>query len=251
MPTEALGQIGHIALWVGTAGMALGTAIFLWLGREIENKEFVVVTVFITLVAAASYLSMALGFSVTELIMQNGETKTIFWGRYVDWVITTPLLLVDLALLANVDRNTLFTLIGLDVFMIVTGLVATLSNVTGHRYIWWGVSTGALVVLLYFLFVILDERAEKQPGDVGSLFATLRNITVVLWLAYPILWLVGTEGLGVVGLGVETAAFMVLDLAAKVGFGILLLKSRETLNVIEFYSGRDEEVGGGEAATAD
>jgi bacteriorhodopsin len=47
---------------------------------------------------------------------------------------------------------------------------------------------------------------------------------VVLWLAYPVLWLIGTEGLGLLPLFWETAAFMVLDLTAKVGFGFILLQ---------------------------
>jgi bacteriorhodopsin len=53
---------------------------------------------------------------------------------------------------------------------------------------------------------------------------------VVIWLVYPAWWLIGTEGLEVVGLGVETAGFAVLDLTAKIGFGlILLLSGREVL----------------------
>jgi bacteriorhodopsin len=43
---------------------------------------------------------------------------------------------------------------------------------------------------------------------------------------YPIAWLVGTEGAGIVPLFVETLLFMILDVTAKVGFGIILLRSR-------------------------
>jgi bacteriorhodopsin len=43
-------------------------------------------------------------------------------------------------------------------------------------------------------------------------------------------WVVGTEGLGIISLYIETAGFMVLDLVAKVGFGIILLSSREVLD---------------------
>jgi bacteriorhodopsin len=50
-----------------------------------------------------------------------------------------------------------------------------------------------------------------------------------LWTAYPIVWLIGTEGLSLIPLYWETAAFMVLDVLAKVGFGFLLLRSRSVL----------------------
>ncbi|MFB6087835.1 MAG: bacteriorhodopsin, partial [Haloarculaceae archaeon] len=61
-------------------------------------------------------------------------------------------------------------------------------------------------------------------------FRTLRTLIVVVWLIYPVWWVVGTEGLGLVRLYVETAGFMVLDLVAKVGFGIVLLSSRDVLD---------------------
>jgi bacteriorhodopsin len=69
-------------------------------------------------------------------------------------------------------------------------------------------------------------------GDAASLFTTLRNIVIVLWLAYPVVWLVGTEGAGLIGLGPETAVFAVLDVAAKVGFGFVLLRSRNVLEEV-------------------
>jgi bacteriorhodopsin len=64
---------------------------------------------------------------------------------------------------------------------------------------------------------------------VKGTFTTLRNLVLVLWTLYPILWIVGTEGAGVVSLYVETLGFMVLDVLAKVGFGFILLRSRAIL----------------------
>jgi bacteriorhodopsin len=62
------------------------------------------------------------------------------------------------------------------------------------------------------------------------LFGRLRNLTIALWLLSPVVWILGTEGtIGVIPLYWETAAFMVLDLSAKVGFGFLLLRSRSVL----------------------
>lgn len=60
---------------------------------------------------------------------------------------------------------------------------------------------------------------------------------VVLWTLYPVWWIVGSEGLGLVDLYIETAGFMVLDLTAKVGFGIVLLRSHSVLE----GTGGDEE----------
>ena len=227
-------------LWIGTAGMFLGMLYFIskgWGEQNERKQEFFIVTIFITAIAFVNYLAMALGFGVT-MVQVGGEALPIYWARYTDWFFTTPLLLLDLGLLAGATRNELTTLVGLDAAMIGTGVLATLTGdwaqgalgVVTQRLIWWGVSTAFLLVLLYFLFGSLTAKAQQIGGSLESKFTTLRNLIVVIWLVYPVWWLIGTEGLAAVGLGVETAGFMVLDLTAKVGFGIILLSSREVLD---------------------
>ena len=233
----------------GTALMKLGTLYFVWLGKDADEsyKEFFIITIFITAIAAANYLSMALGFGVTTLEVENAPSFVpiaengaysldIFWARYSDWLFTTPLLLLDIALLVKASKETIATLIGLDVFMILTGLAATLSQVWINRIVWWAVSTGALIALLYVLAGRVGSKAKEMGGDAESLFGTLRNIIIVLWLAYPAVWLIGSEGAHLIGLGPETALFAVLDVSAKVGFGIVLLRSR---NVLESVTGTE------------
>jgi bacteriorhodopsin len=235
MATPTMG-LEAISLWIGTIGMALGTVYFLAKGWSVDDpreQEYYIVTIFIPAIAAVSYFAMATGYGLIEVDVTGLGTLDIYWARYADWLFTTPLLLLDLGLLAGADRNTIYTLIGLDVFMIGTGLVGALAT-EGQlfRIVWWAISTGALLVLLYFLLGKLSEQAGRRSSEVGALFSQLRNLTLVLWLIYPLIWILGTEGgLAFVPLGVETAAFMVLDLAAKVGFGFLLLRSREVLEL--------------------
>jgi bacteriorhodopsin len=228
-----------VFLWIGAAGMLLGMLYFLvtgWGEDDPKMQEFYIITIFVPAIAFVSYLSMALGYGVIDIADAVSHADKIYWARYADWLFTTPLLLVDLALLAGAGRNTIATLVGLDVAMIITGLVAAMNgeraaglSVDAVRVIWWGVSTGFFLVLLYFLLGTLSDVAGGAPQEVGALFSTLRNLIVVLWTAYPVVWIIGSEGLGYIGLYPETAAFMVLDLAAKVGFGIVLLRSRQTL----------------------
>jgi bacteriorhodopsin len=249
-------QVGSesLWLWLGTLGMFLGMLAFIGMGwNETDERkiEHYIITIMIPAIAFTMYLAMALGFGLTSVTV-NGETLPIYWARYADWLFTTPLLLLDLALLIGASRNAIATLIGLDVLMIGTGAIATLTGgaggvlgVGGQRLVWWGVSTGFLLVLLYVLFGSLGERADRASGEAKSLFGRLRTILVVLWLAYPVLWLVGTEGLGLLPLYWETAAFMVLDLSAKVGFGYVLLRG---VGVVE---GTREPSEAGARATAD
>jgi bacteriorhodopsin len=246
-----------IWLWIGTAGMLLGMLYFIargWNVKDSRRQKFYIVTTFIAGIAFTNYLAMATGFGVIDLapFIEGKEELLIYWPRYTDWILTTPLLLYDLALLAGADRNTIATLVGLDVMMILTGLVATLTiapvdalgmDTDGHRLIWWGVSTGFFLVLIFYLFRGLSGRAAELTGETKSTFNTLRYLIVAIWFVYPVWWLIGTEGLGSIGLYIETAGFMVLDLTAKIGFGIILLRSHGILD--------DASTSAGDAATAD
>ena len=229
----------QIWLWLGTAGMFLGMLYFIargWGVKDERRQKFYIATIMITAIAGVNYLMMALGFGLTLIELPNDPEAPIYWARYTDWLFTTPLLLYDLALLAGADRNTIASLVSLDLLMIGTGILATLSAGSGvlspgaERLVWWGISTAFLLVLLYFLFSSLSGRVSDLPEDTQSTFTTLRNLVVGIWLVYPVWWLIGTEGLGLVGIFPETAGFMIIDLTAKVGFGLILLRSHSVLD---------------------
>jgi len=238
-----VGLLTTLSLAVGTLVLFLGMCYFIadgWNETDADRVEFYVITIFVVAIAFLNYLSMLVGFGVTT-VQVGGEALPVFWARYTDWFFTTPLLLLDLGLLAGASRNELFTLVGLDAAMVGTGALATLTGdglygaggplgTGAYRLLWWGVSCAFLLVLLYFLFGTLTRTAQQLGPAARSSFTTLRNVIVVLWLVYPVWWLLGTEGLGALSLGVETAGFVVLDVTAKVGFGYILLSNREALD---------------------
>ncbi|MDB2246609.1 bacteriorhodopsin, partial [Halorubrum ezzemoulense] len=61
-------------------------------------------------IASASYLSMFFGIGLTD-VQVGSEMLDIYYARYADWLFTTPLLRLDLALLAKVDRVSIGTLV--------------------------------------------------------------------------------------------------------------------------------------------
>ncbi|GAC1365590.1 MAG: bacteriorhodopsin [Ktedonobacteraceae bacterium] len=212
-------------LWIGTALMTIGLLVFLYLGSRAteENRSFFTATTLVALIAATSYFAMASGHGSVVI-----AGRTFFFARYADWVFTTPLLLLDLALLALPslrERAALVaTLIGADVYMILTGLVGGLLN-DASKYVWFLTSTIAMIAILYILVVQLLGQARARGGEVGKLFGTLSTLTLVLWTCYPIVWLLGTEGFNILPLSVEVIIYAILDVSAKIGFGFLLLTS--------------------------
>ncbi len=216
-------------LWIGTAGMTIGALSFLLLGRKArdEGRDLVLITFFVAFVAATAYLAMALGQGVVDI-----DGREVFYARYIDWIITTPLLLLDLAILAGVGRVLTSWLLGLNVYMIATGLIAGLTP-GGERYIWFAVSTVAFIGILYLIVGRFLAIARARGPEVARLFYRLAALTAVLWTAYPVVWLLGTEGTGAISLTAEVGVFMVLDLSAKIGFGFLLLANRKVLHAEE------------------
>lgn len=229
-------------LWIGVLGFVAATAFFIYLSSQAPagSRHFHIITAVITGVAAFSYLMMATGAGLTEL----ADGRDFYYFRYIDWLITTPLLLVDLALLALIDwrRNTslVATLIVLDVVMILTGLLAGSRTSGFGRGFWFLVSTAAMIYLLYLVYTQLFSAATNQSAAVNSLFGTLALLTVVLWSLYPVVWLIGTEGFNAIGSGFEVFLFLILDFLAKIGFGFLLLTNRQALS----------DAGGGQQASA-
>jgi len=256
--SEALLQLAEITnrpewIWLalGTMLMGVGTFYFILRGWGVEDAEartFYAITTLIPAIAFASYLSMLLGFGLTEVEVGT-VTLDIYWARYADWLFTTPLLLLDLALLVDADRGTILGLIGADGFMIITGLVGALETTFEYRFIWWAISTAALIYILYALYVGLTNKAMEFDEATQDTFRLLRNLVLVLWAIYPVWWLIGTEGARLVPLSVETLGFMILDVSAKVGFGLVLLRSRAIFGEMEDAPTPSEETG--EAAAGD
>ncbi|WP_349770224.1 bacteriorhodopsin [Halobaculum marinum] len=226
--------------------MALGTLYLVargWSVSDSARQQYYVVTIFGTATAAATYFSMATGFGLIEVPVQTVGTLDVYWARYVGWLVVTPLILTAMALLAGADRNALATLLGLDAFVFVAGLVGALAR-EGQvaRLSWWAISTGALVALLYVLLGALSQRADEQSDARAELFGRLRTLVVAVWALYPVVWLLGTQsGYGIVPLSVETAAFAALDLAATVGFGVVLVRGVGRLDDSDLAPARTAE----------
>lgn len=219
-------------LWIGFAGMTLGALTIAGLGRRLPHKErhHAVASFFVCLLAAASYFAMANAQGVTT----TADGREVFYARYIDWAVTTPLLLLGLLMVAlppivrgddsGRDRNALVAgVIGADVFMIVTGVIAALTADETVKYVWYTVSCGAFLAVIALIFGPVREAARTQGESVFGLFKTLAGTLAVLWFIYPVLWLLGTEGTGAIDLTSEVFVFAAIDLSAKVGFGILLV----------------------------
>lgn len=212
---------------IGTALLALGGVAFLVMGRgdSAEKQHHYVAAFFIAAVATASYLAMSMGQG-SVLVNDVSGPREFFYARYLDWSITTPLLLLSIGLIALTHLHTRGTLmagiIGADLYMIVTGLFAGLSSGPA-KWMWFIMSCGAFVAVLVLIWGALQKEAAKQPAGYSSLYGKMTGLLTLLWFAYPVVFFIGTEGIRTIPPTVETLIFMLLDVTAKVVFSFILL----------------------------
>ncbi|ELZ12410.1 halorhodopsin [Natrinema thermotolerans DSM 11552] len=220
------------SLWVNVALAGLSVLLFVSMSRNVRAHRARLIfaaTVLIPLVSIASYLGMLSGLTVGLVEMPAGhalagEAVLSQWGRYLTWTLSTPLILLALGLLAGVDTADLFVVIAADVGMCVTGLAAALiTSSYAFRWVFYAVSCAFFVVVLYALLVEWPVDAAAAGSD--EIFATLRALTVVLWLGYPIVWALGVEGFALVESTALTSwGYSLLDIGAKYVFAYLLLR---------------------------
>jgi halorhodopsin len=235
--SDVLSQVQNDALlssslWANIALAGLSILLFVYMGRNITSGRARLIwgaTLMIPLVSISSYLGLASGLTVGLIEMPPGHALAgqevlSQWGRYLTWALSTPMILLALGTLADVDRGSLFTVIAADVGMCVTGLAAALTTSSVlFRWAYYLVSCAFFVVVLYALLTEWSTAAAE--AGTGEIFGTLRVLTVVLWLGYPIIWALGVEGLALVqSVGLTSWGYSALDILAKYVFAFLLLR---------------------------
>ena len=217
-------------LWIGCFGMAAGAAaIFLTGGRRTpEEGMATILHGIVPVIAACSYFAMAVGQgSVMRPSGVAGASPdhVFYFARYADWLFTTPLLLAALTLGAMHrgvrQPGLLVGIILSDVLMIVTALFFGLSAVAWVKWTWFVISCGAFLAVLYVMWGPLRAEAARQREDVRAAYGRNATILTVIWLVYPVLLLIDPEGLDLIGSAASVACFAVVDLIAKVGYGLL------------------------------
>ncbi len=147
--------------------------------------------------------------------------------RYVDWLLTVPLLLVEavavLALPVKEARPLLIKLAVASIVMIATGYPGEISSNLTTRIIWGTVSTIPFAYILYVLWVELSKSLVRQPAPVQTLVRNMRLLLLLSWGVYPIAYLLPM--LGIVGtsatVGVQLG-YTIADVLAKPVFGLLV-----------------------------
>ncbi|KAH8591493.1 hypothetical protein B0O99DRAFT_598081 [Bisporella sp. PMI_857] len=234
---EGVHSTGQKTLWVVFVVQFLSTLVLAYLAYRtpVQKRLFHIITTFITAFATLSYFAMATGegSSWAHHIVRESHNhhipdtvdhiyRQVFFARYIDWSITTPLLLLDLSFLAGLSGANILVTVVADLIMILTGLFAAFSH-GGAKWAWYAMACAAYLVVIFQL-AIPGRRAVKAKGDAatGKLFVAIGGFTLVLWTLYPIVWGIA-DGARKWSVDTEIIAYAVLDILAKPVFGFWLL----------------------------
>jgi bacteriorhodopsin len=219
--------------WLYVASMAIGAFYFAWLSSKpcgVPQYEYLV-AIFIPIWSGLAYMAMALDQGKLEVTGQ-----VTYYARYIDWVITTPLLLLALSWTAMQfipkNQTLIARLMATDVIMILAGLIADLS-VGWVRYLWYSVGVVAFLFIMVGIWGPLRVQSRKQERSLSNLYNKLVTYFTVLWIGYPIVWILGPSGLGLFNQTIDTLLYCILPFFSKVGFSFLDLHGLRNINVLK------------------
>lgn len=149
--------------------------------------------------------------------------------RYVDWLLTVPLLLVELvvvlALARKLQTSLLVRLIPASALMIALGYPGEISGDNTTRFIFGTLSTIPFLYILYVLFVELTRSLDRQPEAVRGTVGRMRLLLIATWGVYPIAYLLPMIGLsGANAWVLKQGGYSIADILAKALYGLLIYK---------------------------
>lgn len=184
----------------------------------------------------------ALADSGTEY-MASGEPFNDAY-RYVDWLLTVPLLLVELVLVLNLKREKSAPLItklviasALMIALGYPGEMLAAESLFSERGLWGFLSTIPFVYILYILFGELGKAMEGQPEQVRILFRNIRLLLIFTWGFYPIVYMAPFFGLtGSQSIVTIQVGYTIADVLAKAGYGVMIYAIAREKSLAEGYS---------------
>jgi bacteriorhodopsin len=194
-------------------------------------RTAITITGLVTFIACYHYFrifsSWEAAFTVVNgVVKPTGEAFNDAY-RYVDWLLTVPLLLVELILVMRLPQDkTVKMSVKLGVLaalMVVLGYPGEISNNASTRWIFWALAMVPFVIIVYDLFVGLKDSIASQPESARGLVSTARWLTVVSWCFYPIVFVLPMLGLsgGSAATGVQIG-YTIADIVAKALFGLFI-----------------------------
>jgi len=211
-----------ISFWIISMALVAATAFFFLEIQRVSGKWKTSLTVsgLVTLVAATHY------FYMRDVWVETGSTPTVY--RYIDWLITVPLLMVEfyliLAAITKVPSGVFWRLMIGTLVMLIGGYLGE----AGYVGTWPGFIVGMLGWFYILREIFVGEAgkisASEAPASVQSAYKTMRIIVLAGWAIYPLGYFVGYLMGGDPGSADNTlnVIYNFADVVNKIAFGVII-----------------------------
>ena len=211
-----------ISFWIISMGMLAATA-FLFLERgsvAINWRPSVTVAGLVTGIAFINYMYMR---GIWVKTYQTGDTLTVY--RYLDWIITMPLQMIEFYLILvavrKVSLNIFWRILAGSLVMVVSGFLGELDYINSLL--------GFVIAVagwIYVLYEIYSGEAGKMAAKSGNkslviAYGSMRIIVTIGWAIYPLGYVFGylTGGVDVNTLNI---IYNIADFINKIAFGLVI-----------------------------
>jgi len=269
--TDGQFQLVYNALSFTLASMMAST-IFFWFRVSSVHEKYksaLVITSMVTFIAAYHYFrifnSWVEAYSYPDASPDGGIGDPMLTGkpfndayRYMDWLLTVPLLLIEIVLVQKLSPEDTFAKsrnLGVaSAIMIIIGYPGELILDKDHLGSRWGYWFGAMVFFAYVVYELLvglkaATEAEEDEG-IKVMLKTAQYATVISWLTYPIVYILPMLGLSgaslVVGIQV---GYCISDVISKCGVGLVIYSI--TIAKSELLGGSGYDQGGYQGLSAE
>jgi bacteriorhodopsin len=211
-----------ISFWLISMALVAATAFFFMETQRVEGKWKTSLTVsgLVTLVAAVHY------FYMRDVWVETGATPLVY--RYIDWLITVPLLMVEFYLILRaitaVSGGVFWRLMIGTFVMLAAGYLGEAGTIPASVGFVIGMLGWAYILYEIFFGEAGKVASEKAPASVQSAFSTMRWIVTIGWAIYPIGYFMGYF----TGAGPEEASnalniiYNLADVVNKIAFGVII-----------------------------
>jgi len=220
-PDDSVG----ITFWIISIAMVAATVFFLMESLRFKGKwrTSMVVGALVTLVAAVHY------FYMRDVWASTGASPTVF--RYVDWIITVPLQMVEfyliLAACTVVAGGVFWRLFVGTLIMVVGGYLGEVGII--NATLGFVIGMAGWIFILYEIFAGEASKisAESAPESVQSAFNTMKWIVTIGWAIYPIGYFMGYMAGGADANSLNLI-YNVADVINKIGFCLAIWAAAAT-----------------------
>ena len=208
-----------ISFWVVSMGMIAATVFFFAERNTVAAawRPSVSVAGLVTGVAFVHYMYMR------GVWVETGETPTVY--RYIDWLITVPLQIIEfyliLAAVRKVPTSMFWRLLVASLIMLVFGYLGEAGYISA--LFGFVVGVAAWIYILFELFSGEAGKAMKSSGNkaLKTAFSAMRMIVTIGWAIYPLGYLFGYLA-GGVDSNTLNVVYNLADFVNKIAFGLVI-----------------------------